>query len=99
MVSGAPLFSSLDKYDSRTGWPSFTKPLVPGAVREQPANPTLPGRRELRGAASGAHLGDVFADQSAPGGLRYRLNSAALRFVAARDLESQGLGRYAVMFK
>jgi methionine-R-sulfoxide reductase len=98
VVSGEPLFSSLDKYDSRTGWPSFTKPLESeNVVRRTDFKLILP-RTEVRSKLAGSHLGHVFNDGPAPTGLRFCMNSAALRFVAAEDLEKAGYGQYSSLF-
>jgi methionine-R-sulfoxide reductase len=98
IVSGEPLFSSLDKYDSKTGWPSFTKPLDPQAIIEkQEAFPDT--RIEIRSKHSDSHLGHVFTDGPAPDGLRYCMNSAALRFISVEDLEKEGYGEYKALFK
>ncbi|MFA4964744.1 MAG: peptide-methionine (R)-S-oxide reductase MsrB [Thermoleophilia bacterium] len=98
VVSGQPLFSSRDKYDSGSGWPSFTRPLKAEAVSTRSDRKLLQARTEVRGAASGAHLGHVFGDGPAPGGQRYCMNSAALRFIPREDLEAEGYGEYAGLF-
>ena len=98
VVSGEPLFSSLDKYDSGTGWPSFTKPLEPGNVTERSDNRLFMRRTEVRSANGGSHLGHVFPDGPQPTGLRYCMNSAALRFIPAERLEAEGYGEYAKLF-
>jgi peptide-methionine (R)-S-oxide reductase len=99
VVSGEPLFSSLDKYDSGTGWPSFTRPLEGENVITRTDFKLLLPRTEVRSRMAGSHLGHVFDDGPAPTGLRYCLNSAALRFIPAEDLEESGYGRYAALFR
>jgi peptide methionine sulfoxide reductase msrA/msrB len=91
IVSGEPLFSSKDKFDSGTGWPSFTKPLEPANVKEI-KKPD--GSAEVRSKKANSHLGDKFHDGPPPTFIRYCLDSAALRFVPAEDLVKQGYGRY-----
>ncbi len=98
VVSGDPLFGSKDKYDSGTGWPSFTRPLREEAVTTREDHKLLSRRTEVRSAASDAHLGHVFPDGPEPTGLRYCMNSASLRFVPREDLEAQGYGDYAALF-
>jgi methionine-R-sulfoxide reductase len=98
VVSGEPLFSSQDKFDSGTGWPSFTRPLEGGNVVTRTDFKLLLPRTEVRSRASGSHLGHVFDDGPAPTGLRYCLNSAALRFIPAENLEAAGYGQYAALF-
>lgn len=97
-VSGEPLFSSTDKYDSGTGWPSFTKPLVAGNVVEKKDVGFFSVRTEVRSKGGNSHLGHVFDDGPAPTGLRYCLNSAALRFVPKEKLPEEGLGQYQDLF-
>ena len=98
VVSGEPLFSSRDKYDSGTGWPSFTRPLRPEAVTTTTDHKLLLPRTEVRAAASGSHLGHVFGDGPRPTGQRYCMNSAALRFIPKEDLEAEGYGEYSSLF-
>jgi peptide methionine sulfoxide reductase msrA/msrB len=98
IVSGEPLFSSIDKYDSGTGWPSFTKPLDPGNIIKKQDRSLFMTRTEIRSKKAGSHLGHVFNDGPAPTGLRYCMNSAALRFIPREDLEKEGYGRYKKLF-
>ncbi len=99
VVSGEPLFSSLDKYDSGTGWPSFTRPLEPGNVVEREDRSLLMSRTEVRSRVGDSHLGHVFNDGPPPTGLRYCMNSAALRFIPREDLEKEGYGQYRKLFE
>jgi peptide methionine sulfoxide reductase msrA/msrB len=99
IVSGEPLFSSLDKYDSGTGWPSFTKPLDPGNIVEKQDRSLFMTRTEVRSKHGGSHLGHVFPDGPKPTGLRYCMNSAALRFIPKEDLEKEGYGEYTKLFR
>ena len=98
VVTGEPLFASSDKFDSRTGWPSFTKPISPEMVQAQTDQSHGMVRTEVRATGSGSHLGHVFDDGPAPTGLRYCINSAALRFIPVDDLEREGYGRYRSLF-
>lgn len=100
VVSGEPLFSSRDKFDSGTGWPSFTKPINKDAVATR-TDRSLPymTRTEVRSAQADSHLGHVFDDGPGPEGVRFCMNSAALRFIPVAELEAQGYGEWRVLFE
>jgi peptide methionine sulfoxide reductase msrA/msrB len=98
IVTGEPLFSSLDKFDSGTGWPSFTKPIAPGRVTEHEDSSLFSVRTEVRSRVGGSHLGHVFNDGPKPTGLRYCINSAALRFIPLHALDQQGYAPYKALF-
>jgi peptide methionine sulfoxide reductase msrA/msrB len=98
VASGEPLFSSLDKYDSGTGWPSFTRPLEPASIVEREDRKLLTPRTEVRSKLAGSHLGHLFPDGPPPTGMRYCINSASLRFVPVDRLEAEGYGRYLPLF-
>ncbi|NJL28894.1 MAG: peptide-methionine (R)-S-oxide reductase MsrB [Thermoanaerobaculia bacterium] len=99
VITGEPLFSSLDKYDSGTGWPSFSRPLEPGNVVTREDTKLYLPRVEVRSKLGDSHLGHVFDDGPAPTGKRYCMNSAALRFVPLDRLEQEGYGRYLAAFE
>jgi len=100
VVSGQPLFSSTDKYDSGTGWPSFTKPIDVDVVRTKTDRTLWMTRTEVRSAGADSHLGHLFDDGPADaGGQRYCMNSAALRFIPVSELETQGYGEYRSLFE
>lgn len=99
VVSGEPLFSSLDKFDSGTGWPSFTRPLVPDNVTTKADRSHFMTRTEVRSKVADSHLGHLFPDGPQPTGLRYCMNSASMRFIPADRLEAEGYGEYAHLFQ
>ncbi len=99
-ISGVPLFSSIDKYKSGTGWPSFTKPITQSVVKEVEDRKFFMVRTEVRSAQSDAHLGHVFTDgPQDKGGLRYCMNSAAMKFIHKDDLAKEGYGNYLYLFE
>src|SRR3981081_3402093 len=99
VITGEPLFSSKDKFDSGSGWPSFTKPIKPDVVIEKKDSSLGIERVEIRGTKSDGHLGHVFDDGPKPTGLRYCMNSASLRFVPVDRLAAEGYGEYLKLFK
>jgi methionine-R-sulfoxide reductase len=99
VVSGEPLFSSRDKFESGTGWPSFTRPLAPENIVEKSDRRLFMTRTEVRSKHADSHLGHVFDDGPAPTGLRYCMNSASMRFIPVEDLEKEGYGEYKKLFE
>lgn len=99
VVTGEPLFSSLDKFDSGTGWPSFTRPLETTELTEKEDLTGGRTRTEVRSKQGDSHLGHVFPDGPGPGGLRYCINSASLRFIPVEKLEAEGYGKFLPLFK
>jgi len=99
IVTGEPLFTSLDKFDSGSGWPSFTKPIAKEKVVEKSDRTLGMDRTEVRGAKSDAHLGHIFDDGPGPNGLRYCVNSASLRFIPVEKLKEEGYGQFLPLFE
>jgi methionine-R-sulfoxide reductase len=99
VVSGEPLFSSVDKYDSGTGWPSFSRPLAPENIKTKTDRSLFMSRTEVRSAHADSHLGHVFDDGPAPTGLRYCMNSASMRFIPVSKLAEEGYGEYLKLFQ
>jgi len=99
VVSGEPLFSSLDKFDSGTGWPSFTKPLEPANVETKTDRSLFMERTEVRSKHADSHLGHLFDDGPQPTGMRYCMNSASMRFIPVAKLAEEGYGQYLPLFE
>jgi methionine-R-sulfoxide reductase len=99
IVSGQPLFSSTDKFESGTGWPSFTRPIAEDAIVTRDDTRFFMRRTELKSSIAGSHLGHVFDDGPEPTGMRYCINSASLRFIPKEELEEQGYGEYLSLFE